>query len=213
MMRPPHLGSIGICLPLGLPLALALLCAVATPALAQGALSQGGGIGNFTQNPEADKQRDARKPTGLPGARGAQRGVVAPSERLAADMSPNEALFDAVNRGDTAAARDAISRGAQVEARNILGLTPLELSIDLGRNELTFLLLSMRGASSAPPPPAATRATAPRPAAPRAAERPAPQRAAAPAPATPPRQRQVTAGAAGTPVPQAGFLGFGGPIR
>jgi hypothetical protein len=203
MKRPSRLGPIG----LFLPLALALVAATASPALAQG-----GGISNFTQNPEADRQRDVRKPSGLPGARGAQRGTVAPAERLAADMAPNEALFDAVNRGDVAAARDAISRGAQVEGRNILGLTPLELSIDLGRNELTFLLLSMRGASSAPPPPSvATRSPAPRPAVPRAAERPAPERVAAPA--APPRQRQSTAAAAGTPVPQAGFLGFGSPLR
>jgi len=179
---------------------LALLFATATPALAQS-----GGLSNFTQNPEADQRRDTRKPTGLPGARGAQRGVVAPAERMPADMSPNEALFDAVNRGDIAAGRDAISRGAQLDGRNILGLTPLELSIDLGRNELTFLLLSMRGAGSAPPPPpsAAARPTAPRPAAPRATAQEA----------APPRQRQSTADAAGTPVPQAGFLGFGGPVR
>lgn len=198
MMRPSRPKPIG----LFLPLALALMAAPASPALAQG-----GGISNFTQNPEADKRREERKPSGLPGARGGQRGIVAPAERIPAEMSPNEALFDAVNRGDVAAARDAISRGARLEGRNILGLTPLELSIDLGRNELTFLLLSMRGAASAPPPPS----LAQRPAVPRAAERPAPERAAAPA--TPPRQRQSTAAAAGTPVPAAGFLGFGNAVR
>jgi len=201
MMRPSRLGPIG----LRLPVALALLFATATPALAQS-----GGLSSFTQNPEADQRRDTRKPTGLPGARGAQRGVVAPAERMPADMSPNEALFDAVNRGDIAAARDAISRGAQLDGRNILGLTPLELSIDLGRNELTFLLLSMRGAGSAPEPPpsAAARPTAQRP----TDQRPAAPRAAAQE-AAPPRQRQTTPAAAGTPVPQAGFLGFGGPVR
>jgi len=185
--------------------ALALLFATATPALAQS-----GGLSNFTQNPEADQRRDSRKPTGLPGAR-STRGVVTPAERMPADMSPNEGLFDAVNRGDIAAARDAIGRGAQLDGRNILGLTPLELSIDLGRNELTFLLLSMRGAVSAPPPPppsAAARPTAPRP----TDQRPAVPRTAAQE-AAPPRQRQTTAAAAGTPVPQAGFLGFGGPVR
>ena len=47
-------------------------------------------------------------------------------------MEPNDALFDAINRGDIAAARDAISRGADLGARNILGMTPMELSVDLG---------------------------------------------------------------------------------
>ena len=59
-------------------------------------------------------------------------------------MEPNEALFDAINRGDIGAARDAISRGADLQGHNILGMTPLELSVDLGRNDISFLLLSMR---------------------------------------------------------------------
>jgi hypothetical protein len=184
-----------------LPAALLLLSA-ATPAIAQPA-----GIG-MMQNQDSLSRREPPKPSGLPGAR---RSSVAPAERSPSEMSPNEALFDAVNRGDVAAARDAITRGAQVDGRNMLGLTPLELSIDIGRNELTFLLLSMRGTASAPPPPTAAASTAARavaPAAtPRAASRPAPAQAAAPAPV---RQRQATAAA---PVPEAGFLGFGTPPR
>jgi hypothetical protein len=31
---------------------------------------------------------------------------------------------------------------------NVLGMTPLEASVDLGRNDITFLLLSLRGASA-----------------------------------------------------------------
>jgi ankyrin repeat protein len=121
-------------------------------------------------------------------------------------MRPTEALFDAVNRGDIAAARDALGRGADIDGRNILGLTSLELAVDLGRNDITFLLLSMRGAagssSMAPPPPAA-----------RAPAAPAPARVAA-APAQPAPQRARAANAdPGTPVPQAGFLGFGAPSR
>jgi len=197
----PRFATVGL-------FALALLAGAASPAAAQFS----GGNNPFTQNPEADKNKAVRKPTGLPGARG-QAGVVAPAEKAPADMPPTEALFDAVNRGDMAAARDAISRGADVDGRNILGLTPLELAIDLGRNDLTFLLLSMRGTGGTPAaePPASTARTAAaaRPAA-RPAERPAPRVAAAPA--APPRQRQATADP-GTPVPQAGFLGFGGPVR
>jgi hypothetical protein len=194
----PRFSTVGL-------FALALLACAASPATAQFS----GGNNPFTQNPDADKGKTVRKPTGLPGARGTQPGVVAPAEKPAADMPPTEALFDAVNRGDTAAARDAIARGAQLDGRNILGLTPLELAIDLGRNDLTFLLLSMRGPTSEPAPAAAPSRTAVAPrAAPRPAERPT-ARAAAPAP----RQREAAADP-GTPVPQAGFLGFGGaPTR
>ena len=67
-----------------------------------------------------------------------------PRETLG-DMPPTEALFDAINRGDLAAAKDAINRGADINGRNVLGLTPLDLSVDLGRNNISFVLLSLRG--------------------------------------------------------------------
>jgi hypothetical protein len=173
------------------------------------AQAQSSAIRNFTENPEADRQRVVRKPIGVPGARAGAPAPAAPSERLAGEMAPNEALFDSVNRGDVAAARDALSRGADVEARNILGLTAVELAIDLGRNEMTFLLLSMRGAAPAPPPAAEARAAAPaRPAPARAAA--GPVRAPSPAPVRAPRLRSADAG---TPVPPAGFLGFGSAPR
>ena len=84
----------------------------------------------------------------MPGAQ-SQAGSAAPAERIPMDMPPTEALFDAINRGDIAAARDALNRGADIDARNVLGMTPLDSSIDLGRNDISFLLLSMRGAGSA----------------------------------------------------------------
>jgi hypothetical protein len=59
-------------------------------------------------------------------------------------MEPTDALFDAINRGDIGTARDAISRGADLHGHNVLGMTPLELSVDLGRNDISFMLLSMR---------------------------------------------------------------------
>lgn len=188
MQRPPRLGLA----------VLALVVASALPAAAQV-----GGVGNpgsnpFSQNPEADKTKVVRKPSGLPGARSG--AVVAPPEKPAAEMRPTEALFDSVNRGDIAAARDAIGRGAELEGRNILGLTPLELAVDLGRNDITFLLLSMRGAASGPAPDTTRASSRPAAAAPVAA------RVAVAAPV-----RQRSAGAdPGTPAPQAGFLGFGG---
>jgi hypothetical protein len=63
-------------------------------------------------------------------------------------MQPTDALFDAINRGDIAGARDALNRGADLNGVNILGMTPMELSVDLGRNDISFLLLSMRGEDS-----------------------------------------------------------------
>lgn len=147
---------------------------------------------------------------GLPGA-SVNADRVTPSERPTSDLPPTDALFDAINRGDIASARDALARGADFTARNVLGLTPLDQSIDLSRNDITFLLLSLRGASPpqvASPPqgkggktslakevtarPAATKpvvVTAPRPIA--QAQRPTP-------------------GGGGVANPQAGFLGFGG---
>src|SRR4051812_22029854 len=83
-------------------------------------------------------------PPALPGA-AQNAGRVTPSFRPPTDMEPTDALFDAINRGDISAARDAISRGAELNGHNILGMTPMELSIDLGRNDISFLLLSMRG--------------------------------------------------------------------
>jgi hypothetical protein len=82
-------------------------------------------------------------PPVLPGTKSAPEAA-APTAS-AATMSPTDALFDAINRGDGAAARDAVNRGANIDGQNTLGLTPLELSVDLGRNDISFLLLSMRG--------------------------------------------------------------------
>jgi len=139
-----------------------------------------------------------------------------------ANLSPNAALFDAINRGDLAAARDAVSRGANVDARNALGLTALDAAVDQGRNEIAFFLLSAREVASAgapppgaanprglnAPPTAAERAQARREA--QAAEREARQqeaRQAARAPAAP-RAPRLWAGDGGAPQPQIGFLGF-----
>jgi hypothetical protein len=95
----------------------------------------------------------------------------------------------------------------------------VELSVDLGRNDITFLLLSMRGASASTPlaagdagKPAAPARTASRSESRHPAPRPAAVAASAPRPAPPPAPRQY-ADTPGTPVPQAGFLGFGGVTR
>jgi hypothetical protein len=171
---------------------------------------------------DAKRQRPAGPgPVGVPGSR-AEPVVVAPSERVPTDMPPTEALFDAINRGDLGGAKDAVNRGADINGRNVLGLTPLELSVDLGRNNISFLLLSLRGGSgystssgpagqqAAKPPTAAERRAAARAEQQeRRRETAASRAAAAPVAAVPARTARLFAGDGGAPVPQAGFLGFG----
>ncbi len=157
-------------------------------------------------------------PPVLPGTKGASEPV-APMASTA-EMSPTDALFDAINRGDIVSARDAINRGANLDGHNLLGLTPLELSVDLGRNDLSFMLLSMRTDD------AATRRnaqrsgdllSAPEPRISRVSTRSAVRAriAAEPvrAPARAPEERVVAtprlySGDGGAPIPAAGFLGF-----
>ena len=184
---------------------LVLLCAagLALPAHAQS--NARSGLGQTLPAPQ-EKARPAPPPA-LPGSRG-EPAAVAPATKLPGDMAPTEALFDSINRGDTAAGRDAISRGADLNARNVLGLTPLELAVDLGRNDLSFLLLSLRGASEASSRREAAPAPAPDPAERRAALRANARSASAPAAAASPGAPRLFAGNGGAPIPQVGFLGF-----
>jgi hypothetical protein len=164
-------------------------------------------------------------PTALPGAQ-TDPSRVAPADKSIHDTPPNEALFDGINRGDIATVRDAISRGADLDAQSVLGQSPLELSIDLGRNDITFLLLSLRGAGdttrTAKPPAqldAQTTAKGRKAAAADRAEARAKTRAhltttgvAAREPVSAPIRstQEFASGNGGTPNPAAGFLGFGG---
>jgi hypothetical protein len=151
-------------------------------------------------------------PPALPGA-ASHADQVAPATRAPTDMSPNDALFDAINRGDIAVARDALNRGAELDAHNLLGMTPMELSVDLGRNDISFLLLSYRGSDSsagAPPQGQAGLAPSPPPGKKVAAKSTPRQRAVpvkAVAPVVPQTPR-LFANDGGSPVPGAGFLGF-----
>ncbi len=201
------------------------------------------GTRNYGGGPVIKPQQNVpvpeKQPPALPGATSAG---VAPSKHPGSDLPPTESLFDAINRGDLAAARDAIARGAELHTPNVLGLTPLELSVDLGRNDITFLLLSfnnidrgrpaqagaaqptLAGAASPNTKKHAVRVAKPL-ATPRAPEdvtwepdgstlAPATRR-----PPTPASGRSATAsprqfsGDGGTPVPDQGFLGFGGSGR
>ena len=163
------------------------------------------------QPPAAPQQKTAPSPA-LPGA-ASNTGAAAPAARSPTDMEPTDALFDAINRGDMAGARDAINRGADLNGHNILGMTPMELSVDLGRNDISFLLLSLRPSDdgrSRPPPVATATAVRPAPARPqkqeaRRSQPPATVQVAVPAQA---QTARLFSGDGGTPIPNAGFLGF-----
>lgn len=180
--------------------ALTLPVLGAAPAWAQ----MGGQNNAVSLRPKAEDTLPAPRPApppALPGARSSQ--APAPAAKPLSDMSPNDALFDAINRGDIAAARDSLNRGADLNARNILGMTPMELSVDLGRNDISFLLLSMRGGDSSPAqtsvPPASVAKARPTP----TGRKALPVKVAAPA-----RAPVLFANDGGAPVPEAGFLGF-----
>src|SRR5215472_8677828 len=192
-----------------LPVPFALVALFSGPLHAQsGATSMMNQMGAAPGRPQpAPPPAKVIPPPALPGA--ANAGEVAPPSRVPLDMEPNEALFDAINRGDIGTARDALSRGADLHARNILGMTPLELSIDLGRNDISFMLLSMRAADEGRPAQAgaqtAAKAQTGKPARPvRVAAQPVP-RVAQPVPA---QTARLYSGDGGTPNPSAGFLGF-----
>lgn len=112
------------------------------PALAQmadGRLGTGGPI-----QPNQAPQQVRPPPPALPGL--AVRPPSAPiPTQTDRQLSPDAALFDAINRGDLAAARAAMARGADLDARNALGLNPIDAAVDQGRNEIVFFLLAVRG--------------------------------------------------------------------
>jgi hypothetical protein len=198
----------------------------------QPARAQFGGIGPSATNPSSLQQGGPRiegpssankkpepPPDALPGA-APRADRVAPVQG-APIANPTEALFDAINRGDIASARDAIDRGADLDGPGILGMTPIDLSIDLARNDITFLLLSLRAGDGRParhPPSQEAQATAGGKSAAGHPATPAPTKTAVRPPATPakgpvpttPVAATVVAGDSGAPNPTAGFLGFGG---
>ena len=198
----------------GVLIALAAATLATSPAHAQNSVASRAAQGPLVGSGPKSREPTPAPASALPGENvGGDR--VTPSDRSANDMSPNEALFDAVNRGDIAGARDAISRGADFNARNELGQTPLDESIDLNRNNITFMLLSLRGGpndSSAPPPSAKLGKAAPRPIAQSvtASNAPAPKPVAKPVPTPVAAQAAPAGNDPGTPNPQRGFLGFGG---
>lgn len=123
--------------------------------------------------------------------------------RLDAQAPPTEMLFDGIAVGSMDVVRDAISRGANLNARNVLGQRPVDLAIDVGRSDMAFLLLSMMRAGQAP-----AAAALPAQPAPRAASPTARQGAETPvAPARLPTAR-LWANDGGAAMPELGFMGF-----
>jgi hypothetical protein len=155
----------------------------------------------------------------LPGLSSRPSLAPIPAGENAGELSPNAALFDGIVRGDLGTVRDAVARGADLNARNALGLTPVDAAVDQGRTEIAFFLLSARdltrggpapepgpGALGAPPPEAARRAAAAR----RDAALTAAARGSARGTAQPstPRAARLFANDGGAPQPDIGFLGF-----
>ena len=178
----------------------ALLLLPALPVAAQGML----GAGRTTSRSQEQAPRE--QPPALPGVAARRGQAPIPAETPPSAMNPNDALFDGINRGDIATVRDAVARGADVNARNALGLTAVDSAVDQGRPEIMFYVLSVRGmAGNAPPPPESVPVRGPRVRTPP----PAPMREAAAQPVTAtPRLPVLWQANGGAPQPSIGFLGF-----
>lgn len=191
------------------------IAAVALIGMAQTAHAQliAGPGTNAVPTKAQDRKPAEQPPSALPGS-AVDKELVTPLEKSNADLPPNEALFDAINRGDIGSARDAINRGADTDAHNILGMSPLELSVDLSRQDITFLLLSLRGTGSsgsrgpAAGPSSSVLAKA-GPKGKRGQDAAQVKLATAkPAAAAAPMVPKKFAGDGGTALPNVGFLGF-----
>jgi len=183
--------------------AAALLLLPVGPAFSQGML--GSGRTTSRSQPEAPREQ----PPALPGVAARRGQAPIAAETPPASMNPNDALFDGISRGDIATVRDAVARGADVNARNALGLTAVDSAVDQGRPEVMFYVLSIRGmAGNAPPPPErSTRAARPEPV--QRTRSPSPREEARVQTATAtPRLPQLWQANGGAPQPSIGFLGF-----
>jgi hypothetical protein len=180
--------------------------------MAHGALAQSlvpNGQNGPTIQPKAPTPDFA--PPAIPGA-GPQPGIAtAPKVAKVDNGNPTTELFDAVNKGDYGAAQDAISRGADLNAQNALGETPLDLAIALNQNSLTFLILGARnetgggGPAAGSPAPQVARLSGPA----RSTAQPEPVAMRSPMSAAAVKPAPAAGNDPGTPNAGAGFLGFG----
>jgi hypothetical protein len=152
-------------------------------------------------------------PPAVPGVGAGAPLATGPKMQPASSGDPTAALFAAVAKGDYNAAQDALSRGADLNAKNQFGETPLDLSIALNRATITFLILQTRNelGDNAAPVGQSWALSGAAPAVPAAKPRkPAPMPVAVPKPVAP--RKPPASNDTGTPNPQAGFLGFG-PLK
>jgi hypothetical protein len=187
-----------------------LWLAASHPAFAQTNAAAGNSPGGDMQAPASVQPQVPPPdlvPQGVPGI-GAPQLSTAPSVKKAETGDPTTQLFTAINNADYNSAQDAISRGADLNAQNSLGETPLAMSIALNRNSITFMLLSARNEdgddSGATSPAPATVAQTPLTA-------PAPKYYSTHTTATQSYRPSsaIPVNDPGTPNPSAGFLGFG----
>ncbi len=205
--------------PLALGLALSAAVAPAYAQLSSGTMGSGMGMGGVggAPAPQPKARTPDIAPTGLPGLGGVAPLATGPQLQKPAGGDPTQELFTAINKNDYASAQDAVSRGADLTAKDQFGETPLDLSIALNRNNITFMLLGTRnelaaqgtaGAVGAPwtlnPAPSAKAGKT-------KSGKHENARAVVPtnAPARTAPHMTLPAGGTGTPDPQAGFLGFG----
>ncbi|GBR63239.1 MAG: ankyrin repeat domain-containing protein [Acetobacter syzygii] len=141
MTRFPRLASSAL-------LFSSLAMFVAVPAFADDAEDQAAAAEASEKAESAKAAKRAAPPASIPGAEGGDDEAGEGGGHPNKDVEPTVALFEAINRGSVSAAREAINRGADLNGHNILGQTPLDMSIDLNRNPITFLLLSLRNSSS-----------------------------------------------------------------
>lgn len=105
------------------------------------------GMGGAGGGPKVQPQEQAPDiaPSGLPGlGTAAQTPATGPQLQKPPSGDPTQNLFAAINSNDYAAAQQAVSQGADLNAANQFGETPLDLSIALNRNDITFMLLGTR---------------------------------------------------------------------
>lgn len=186
---------------LALGLAFTLAC---LPAMAQ---LSGGSNGITPKAPTPQPRTPDIAPPALPGA--AVPAVATGPVLAKPDIGdPTAALFAAITKGDDSAAQYAVGRGADLEAQDQFGETPLDLAIALNRTSIVFLLLQTRNELAAQgngPEPMGAPWTLDQNAAPLTKQPAAYQPPPAPA------QKPHATGPVnnGTPDPNAGFLGFG----
>ncbi|MGE4480350.1 ankyrin repeat domain-containing protein [Acidocella sp.] len=207
---------------LAFPLALGLAFGVAVaPACAQLSTSgMGGGMGGpgGAPPPQPKEHTPDLAPTGLPGVGGVAPLATGPKMQKSSGGDPTKELFTAINKNDYASAQDAISRGADLGAKDQFGETPLDLAIALNRNNITFLLLGTRnelaaqgGGGDTMGAPWTLNGASGTGGKGTGGKTPGQSRAVLPTKATakPAPHATIPADDTGTPDPQAGFLGFG----